>query len=250
MTIGFCSSEIVHRQRKRPKKTASNTRITRQSFGDQATKILSIPLFINYYNHYMGGVDQVNQFRAVFTTHFRRNLKEFLPGVFWCLDLTVVNSYKLHVTINDSKTTSNGKRDTNQHRNYIKDLVNLLFYIDSKDFAQKITEKSYPKYESQSHRAGRKPSSKVVSTTNDTANTSFDSFETSESLFENHIQIKTQKRGYYVDCTKDSSERSYSKKDLTQNDHSIHFLFDSIELNEIERIDQRKRKKKRRRKTF
>ena len=93
--------------------------------------------------------------------------------------------------------------------------MDLLFCIDSKNFVQKITEKSYPKYKSQSHRVDRKPSLKVVSTTNDTTNTSFDSFETSESLFENHIQIKTQKRGYYVDYTKDSSKRSYSKKDLT-----------------------------------
>ena len=82
MITGFRLSEIAHRERKRPKKTVSNSVTTRKPFGDQPTKILSISLFIDYYNHYMRGVDQVNQLRAVFTTHFRRNLKEFLLGVF------------------------------------------------------------------------------------------------------------------------------------------------------------------------
>ena len=94
----------------------------------------------------MGEVDQANQLRAVFITHFQRNIKEFLLEVFWCLDLTVTNNYKLNLVINDSKTIKNDNRDTNQHRNYIEDLVNLLFCLDSEDFNQKITEKPYPKY--------------------------------------------------------------------------------------------------------
>ncbi len=43
--------------RKRSKKTASNALITRKPFGDQLTKVLSIPLFIDCYNQNMGGVD-------------------------------------------------------------------------------------------------------------------------------------------------------------------------------------------------
>ena len=83
MTSGIFLIEIIGRERKRPRKTASNTTITRKPFKDQSIKTLSIPLFINYYNHYIGGgVDQANQFRAVFTTHFRRNLKEFRSRVF------------------------------------------------------------------------------------------------------------------------------------------------------------------------
>ena len=82
MTTRFLLFELIERERKRPRKSVSNSTITRKPFRDQPTKILSIPLFIDYYNHYMGGVDQANQFRAAFTTHFRRNLKEFLSGVF------------------------------------------------------------------------------------------------------------------------------------------------------------------------
>ncbi len=43
--------------RKRSKKTASNTAITRKLFRDQLIKILSIFLFIDCYNQNMGGVD-------------------------------------------------------------------------------------------------------------------------------------------------------------------------------------------------
>ena len=86
----------------------------------------------------MGGVDQVNQLWAAFTTHFCRNLKEFISGIFWCLNLAVTNSYKLNLAINGIKKTKNDKWDTSQHQEYIEDLVNLLFCVNSEEFAQKI----------------------------------------------------------------------------------------------------------------
>jgi hypothetical protein len=43
--------------RKRPKKTASNTRITRELFRNNSTKILPIPTFIDDYNYYIRGID-------------------------------------------------------------------------------------------------------------------------------------------------------------------------------------------------
>jgi hypothetical protein len=43
--------------RKRPKKTALNARITREPFRDLSLKILPIFIFIDDYNHYMGGID-------------------------------------------------------------------------------------------------------------------------------------------------------------------------------------------------
>jgi hypothetical protein len=127
MTIGHRIEPKTFRMRKRPKKTASNAKITREPFGDKPTKILAIPTFIDDYNHYMGGVDQSNQLRASFTTHFFRNQKEFFPGAFWAIDIAVFNSYKLHLTLNGSKTSSTGKRDPGQHREWVEDLVNLLF---------------------------------------------------------------------------------------------------------------------------
>jgi hypothetical protein len=82
MITGHQIEPKTFRMRKRPKKTASNARITREPFGDNSTKILPIPTFIDDYNHYIGGIDQSHQLRAAFITHFPRNQKEFFPGAF------------------------------------------------------------------------------------------------------------------------------------------------------------------------
>jgi hypothetical protein len=57
MTTGHRIKPKTFRMRKRPKKTASNARITRKPFRDNSIKILSIPIFINDYNHYIEGID-------------------------------------------------------------------------------------------------------------------------------------------------------------------------------------------------
>ena len=103
----------------------------------------------------MGEVDQSNQLRTAFTTHFPRNQKEFFPGAFWAIDVAVYNSYKLYLAINGSKTSSTGKRDPQQHRKWIEDLVDLLFQVDSDNFGKEITSKPYPKYQYQSVSVGR-----------------------------------------------------------------------------------------------
>jgi hypothetical protein len=60
MTTGYRIGPKINRLRKRPKKTASNARITRESFDENPIKVLSILIFIDDYNHYMGGIDQLN----------------------------------------------------------------------------------------------------------------------------------------------------------------------------------------------
>jgi hypothetical protein len=82
MTTGHRIEPKTFRMRKRPKKTASNAKITRKPFGENSIKILSIPTFIDDYNHYIRGMDQSNQLRASFTTYFPRNQKEFFPEAF------------------------------------------------------------------------------------------------------------------------------------------------------------------------
>jgi hypothetical protein len=162
MTTGYRIKPKILRKRKRPKKTASNARITRESFRENPIKILPIPLFIDDCNHYMGGIDQSNQLRAAFTTHFSRNQKEFFPRAFWAIDIAVYNSYKLHLALNGSKTSSTGKRDPRQHREWIEDLVNLLFQVDNDDFGEDIALKPYPKYKYQSLSTGPKMDKKEV----------------------------------------------------------------------------------------
>jgi hypothetical protein len=57
MTNGHRIEPKTFRMRKRPKKTSSNAKITREPFGDKPIKILPIPTFIDNYNHYIRGVD-------------------------------------------------------------------------------------------------------------------------------------------------------------------------------------------------
>jgi hypothetical protein len=57
MTTGHQMEPKTFRMRKRPKKTASNARITREPLSDNSIKILSIPIFTDDYNHYTEGID-------------------------------------------------------------------------------------------------------------------------------------------------------------------------------------------------
>jgi hypothetical protein len=51
------ADDFREKVRKRPAKTSTNGRIVRQVFGNDATKELRIPCFIDDYNQYIGGVD-------------------------------------------------------------------------------------------------------------------------------------------------------------------------------------------------
>ena len=89
------SDDFRQKVRKRPVKTSINGRIVRQVFGDDPTKELRIPRFIDDYNQYMGGVDLANQFRESYETHqvTRRN---WWPLFYWLIDVVCVNAYRLY----------------------------------------------------------------------------------------------------------------------------------------------------------
>ncbi|RFU23937.1 hypothetical protein B7463_g12401, partial [Scytalidium lignicola] len=55
--------------RRRPTKTSTSAWQARAPFGNQPTKELAIPVVIDDYNHYIGGVDIANQFKAEYETH-------------------------------------------------------------------------------------------------------------------------------------------------------------------------------------
>jgi hypothetical protein len=57
MTTGYRLEPKTFRMRKRPKKTASNDRITCEPFKELPQRILAISLFIDDYNHHIGGID-------------------------------------------------------------------------------------------------------------------------------------------------------------------------------------------------
>ena len=59
---------IIIRPRNRSNATSINIFITRSIFRPSPRKKLPIPVAINAYNRYIGGVDIANQYRATFTT--------------------------------------------------------------------------------------------------------------------------------------------------------------------------------------
>jgi hypothetical protein len=84
----------IQRRRRRPGKTRTGASITRRVFKDEVIKELSIPEFIDLYNHFMNGVDRHDQLRCYYFTQ-RRHLKSWKALWHWLLDVAVVNSYKL-----------------------------------------------------------------------------------------------------------------------------------------------------------
>jgi hypothetical protein len=116
MTSGCRIEPKILKNRKRPKATLTNVKIAREPFRNKSIKLLPIPVFIDDYNHYINRIDKANQLKLSFTTHFKRNQKEFFPGVFFSLNLAAKNSYKLNLALNRVKNTSNDKIDPRQHR--------------------------------------------------------------------------------------------------------------------------------------
>ena len=85
-SLGITTGHLVNaetiRSRKQPKKSSSQANITREPFNGNFRANLPIPDFIDRYNANMGQVDVANQLRAPYTAYFRRNCKEFFPGMF------------------------------------------------------------------------------------------------------------------------------------------------------------------------
>ena len=116
--------ETVQRLRRRPAKTATNTRTSRAVFGEMTTKELDIPEFIDMYNHYMNGVDCADQLRCYYNTQ-RVHVKSWKPLWHFLLDSTIVNSYLLHHCV--SKQAKNQPRNQYTQRGFRVRLASQLF---------------------------------------------------------------------------------------------------------------------------
>jgi hypothetical protein len=81
-------------ERKRPSATSTNAAIARAPFRDEIKKKLEIPSAINDYNHYMGGVDIANQYRASYEIH-RKSERNWFPLLYFFLDAAIVNAFRI-----------------------------------------------------------------------------------------------------------------------------------------------------------
>lgn len=94
MTTVHTGHETIKRNRRRSPKTATNARTSRAIFGEEAVKELSIPEFIDLYNHFMNGVDIADQIRSYYSTQ-RVHLENWKPLWHFLLDTAVTNAYKI-----------------------------------------------------------------------------------------------------------------------------------------------------------
>ena len=111
------------RNRKRPKLTSTNARITRPIFGDSHRKQLPIPKVIDDYNHHMNGVDLANQLRAWITVSRPGIYKAWQPLWFYLLDTSACNAFLIW----KSSHSELNPRDSRLHRKFQERLIQLLF---------------------------------------------------------------------------------------------------------------------------
>jgi hypothetical protein len=116
------ANDFITRLRKRPAKTSTSARIVRCIFGDDATKDLEIPLFIDDYNHRMGAVDIANQLRESYETH-KATFRNWWPLFYWLIDVIVINSYRLYQV----HMAQLGQESTFSHVEFRTSLYSYLF---------------------------------------------------------------------------------------------------------------------------
>ena len=88
-------SELV--RRRRPAMTATNARTSRAVFGDEVTKDLWIPQFIDAYNYFMNGLDVADQLRSYYNTQ-KTHRKNWKPLWYLLLDVAVINSFLIYAS--------------------------------------------------------------------------------------------------------------------------------------------------------
>ena len=108
--------------RKRPPLTASGARQTRKVFGDDFEKLLPIPTFIFWYNHYMCGVDIADQLRSYFSTQ-RTHRQTWKPLWHFLFDTAIINCFLL----SSYRPTDHREGRHDGHKQFRIDLRNALF---------------------------------------------------------------------------------------------------------------------------
>ena len=104
-----------------PAATTSGAWQIQKVFGNKAIKELSIPQFIDMYNHFMGSVDQANQLRSYYNMQ-RTHQKSWKALYHFLLNTTVINCYKL-----STKSVPGHWPTHNTHKAFCKDLISALF---------------------------------------------------------------------------------------------------------------------------
>lgn len=148
------AEDTISRDRKRPKLTSTNAKITRPIFGDYHRKALEIPGVIDDYNHHMNGVDLANQLRAWMTCQRPGVYKPWQPLWYWLLDICACNAYLIW----KSSHLELDQWSTRLHRKFQEGLIDALLHVP--DERPTPIQTQVEKDPSCGHRGRRMPSMK------------------------------------------------------------------------------------------
>jgi hypothetical protein len=100
MSSFISGNKRILRRRKRPKETSSKAKTIRIPFGNQATKVLLIPVIADGYNYYIGAVNEFNYLTAqnAGLRHMERGGYQVLE--YWLLRTVLINYYLLALCSN------------------------------------------------------------------------------------------------------------------------------------------------------
>ena len=134
MTTAFrLKDETILRYRRRPAPTSTNAHIVSPVFGDFVRKWLEIPLGIDQYNHFMGGVDIADQLRKNMTVHRPWESRTWRPLWYYTLDTCLINSYLIH----KGKLEDTGKRAHRNFREALSEELRNTPYLDNEKTTNK-----------------------------------------------------------------------------------------------------------------
>ena len=125
-SLVFCVStvhqigSVIKRMRKRPRKTAANKRHVSKVWGELGKIEIKIPTLIDDYNHWMGGVDVVDQLIAYYHPNARCR-RTWIPMFLQIVSMVRCNAitvYKDHCTKNKQKKLS--------HKDFTLSMIDVL----------------------------------------------------------------------------------------------------------------------------
>jgi hypothetical protein len=224
MTTGHTIEEETLRERKRPRKTATQATQTRKLFDGLPRKELPIPTIIDAYNHSMGQVDVTNQLRAPYTVHFSGNQKEFMPGIFWSIDMVNVNIWKIFEALHEPYLVySTGTKRTDSHRRFYEVLVDLIFscsyegWEDTVRISLPTNPFDYTKFDYNANPRKRKAIEELLVPLRGLPGRPIAQYPVNFAPRVTHSHIQTTTRGYCIVCRSDPIliEQSESEKEAS-----------------------------------
>jgi len=121
---GTSSDKNVLRNRRKPRVNEFNYKHIRLIWGNDHRKEITIPQIVNDYNHWMLGVDMVDQLISYYRPKIRCK-RTWMPIFLHCLDILRVNSYVLYKeTAKDHPDVAD--KNICNHKQFLIEYINSL----------------------------------------------------------------------------------------------------------------------------